>query len=880
MNDGQFQPHTGSSFKDVSIGASGILKPDAAAAVTVSGNWANSGTFTSGTGSVEFNGGTTQTINAGGTANDAKDFTDVTISGSTLQLTGSALEVDGTLTINATKTVDLNGLGLTLGTLENGGTVLLEGGEAVAITTMDTNTGLFKYDGWTVTIDNIAAAGGPSYYGLEFDEAGAANPTYTLPDAAVHVYGDLTITDGTLAMDNDKNLTVDDDFTIAASQAFTKSASGSLTLSADLDNASTYTDSTGSQNLGIVQIGNDGSGTVTLASDLVADGVTVIASDVFDLDGYEMDIGTGGITINGTLDAGTGSEAGDTNSTINNAGDWTTAVASTFTKTGSTVVMDGTSGTIDVTSNGKIFNHLTLNDNAGTATFEIKDALNVDGTFLITDGILDIGTDNPTVNTAGDVTIGVGSSITVTGRTANWTFDGTTELNDNTWEQDFEDVVVNGTSLTIPLYMKVETMTVSSGTLTLGGDASFVIDGTGEPFSVNDTFEAGVGSYFWYSPAVANPTTIETTNVAYSTLYLDDSGSGGSVTFTPEGNTLTVGLHLNLVGGTLVASTKTVDVGGELWIDGAVTVSTGTINVSGNWLTIGATGSITFTDAGSLNFSGTNFSLASVDSFVKGSSTVTFDRDNAIGTVYVDIAGFNTPGTLALNNFTYDASGNTNAATIQIDNADTVTVAGALTLKGNSTNRLTVTSDDGSNTVDFDLLAGGKQTVDYLTVTRVDSATGLEMIPGNTTAPDCTSTVNWTCGGAGTYVWDGAVDSNWSTALNWDVGRSPVGDTGAIVTITDGVNPAVAGAAISVADLTINSGTNGKLTLGGYDLTVSGTFANNGTLVLQGGETVSAPTNGDGSKVEFVGDGTGAATTHTITRSEERRVGKEWRSRW
>src|SRR3989338_10090154 len=90
-------------------------------------------------------------------------------------------------------------------------------------------------------------------------------------------------------------------------------------------------------------------GTVTLGYDIKATTLTVDASDTFDLDGYEMDHGTGTLTINGTLDAGTGSESGDTNSTITVEGNWTTGAAGTFTNTGSTVTFDAATGTKTIT---------------------------------------------------------------------------------------------------------------------------------------------------------------------------------------------------------------------------------------------------------------------------------------------------------------------------------------------------------------------------------------------------------------------------------------------------------------------------------------------------------------------------------------------------
>lgn len=209
-------------------------------AITIAGNWSNAGTFVERTGTVTFDGGAAQTINAGGIGNAAKDFNNLTVSGSTLQLVTSALQVNGTLTIAASKSLDLNAQNLTLATLSNPGTLQLEGGETVTITTFDSAQGTVLYDGVTsVTIPSFTTA----YYNLTFDEVGAANPTYTLPDANLTVNGVLSVADGTLAFDNDKSLTVNDNGTtgtaiaVAAAGILANTGTGDLTLNADVSNA-------------------------------------------------------------------------------------------------------------------------------------------------------------------------------------------------------------------------------------------------------------------------------------------------------------------------------------------------------------------------------------------------------------------------------------------------------------------------------------------------------------------------------------------------------------------------------------------------------------------------------------------------------------------
>ncbi|MBI4357799.1 MAG: hypothetical protein HY584_00745 [Candidatus Omnitrophica bacterium] len=560
--------------------------------------------------------------------------------------------------------------------------------------------------------------------------------------------------------------------------------------------------------------------TITLGSDIKATTVTVDTADTADLDGYELDIGTGGITVNGTLDGGTGSESGDTNSTITVEGNWTTASGSTFTTTGSTVIFDGSTADQTVTTNAKAFNNVTINNTNGTATADdivVSGALDIDGILTVTDGELQV---NTTLNIGGNLSIAAAGAVTKgSGAT---TFDGSASStwSDSTSGQDLGAVTIDGTTKTISTSTGVKATSITIGaddTYDITGDTLTLI-GTGTVLTKNagGTFTTTT-STVTYAPGSAVATTVA--SETYNNLTLDDSGSGGSVTFSPSGASLAVGGVLTITDGTLAMTTKTLDVNGNLSV-----ASAGTLSFS----------------SGSMTFAGASFSVSGT--FTKGTGTVTFDRDNASGTITIDVNGLDTLGTLSLYNFTYNASANTNAATISVDDTDTVTVQNSMTLKGNSTNRLVLQSDHGTNTVDFDLETNGVQSLDYLTVTRVDSATGLNMIPSNTAAGNCVSTVNWSCGAAVTYTWDGSESTVWSTANNWDVGLKPASDSTA--TIPDTSNDPVADEAITVTNLTIQTGA--VLTISGQNLTVSSTYSNSGTLILNGNETTVSLTN-DGS---------------------------------
>jgi len=218
----------------------GTLNTGSNHSITVGGNWLNSDKFVSNNSLVTFNKASgTQTIDAGGTGNDNKDFYNLTKTGAgTLQLTNTGLEIDGTLTISESATLDLNGRNLNAVTLDNSGTIKLQGPETVSITNMDTDSGTVKYVGDADTFSetfNIAGFGSSQYYNLSINDTNTTKDIFqTTQDLSVS--GDLNIDGGTLTSTNynidvngsvtltsgtfnapgiGKTLTVGDDFTIA-----------------------------------------------------------------------------------------------------------------------------------------------------------------------------------------------------------------------------------------------------------------------------------------------------------------------------------------------------------------------------------------------------------------------------------------------------------------------------------------------------------------------------------------------------------------------------------------------------------------------------------------------------------------------------------------
>jgi len=167
--------------------------------MSVAGNWKvnNRSAYTHGNNTVTFSGSSSQEINV---YPSKGDFYNLRIS-NTAATDSNAIVIDNTLTIDSNATLDIEGQNLTTATLINNGNLQLQGGQTVAITTMDTNSGTVTYDG-TGTYTQLAA--GDAYHNLTLNSSGSISL-----DANLDVNGDLTITDGTLDVSsNDRSINV------------------------------------------------------------------------------------------------------------------------------------------------------------------------------------------------------------------------------------------------------------------------------------------------------------------------------------------------------------------------------------------------------------------------------------------------------------------------------------------------------------------------------------------------------------------------------------------------------------------------------------------------------------------------------------------------
>jgi autotransporter-associated beta strand protein len=113
-----------------------------------------------------------------------------------------------------------------------------------------------------------------------------------------------------------------------------------------------------------------------------------------------------------------------------------------------------------------------------------------------------------------------------------------------------------------------------------------------------------------------------------------------------------------------------------------------------------------------------------------------------------------------------------------------------------------------------------------------------------------------------TTHWTGGQDTNWFNASNWDNGVPGPSDTAIIQQVAhEPLLTANVSGANAVNVLCIN--TSATLTLNGFALTVSSSLTNQGTLILQGGETVNLTQDNEG-QWNYVGDGDGTANNFTL----------------
>ncbi|MEX2234240.1 MAG: T9SS type A sorting domain-containing protein [Cyclobacteriaceae bacterium] len=519
------------------------------------------------------------------------------LSTSNLTFSGS-----GTITGNlnfAAGSQNLNNL-----TISRDATISLGTSLTISGTLSFTEAGELRFNGQTLTVNgNITQTGGGASGGLESNNTsnliiGGTGPLSALPFVNSSQLNNLTfgrtsggtytlssalIINGTLAL-NAGTLTHSSGLTMANSSTFSRNAGATITNNAPNTTGSYNVSYAGTLTTGLeLPSSPTALNSLTVAGDATLDKAITINGDLnvnsgtfnastfnltmaganFLVNGGAFTIagsstvtfsraGTtilGGLSIGGTqfgnLTINSGATLSAPNANINVQTTWENL--GSFTANSGTVTFNGANQNID--PNGQPFNHVTF---AGIGTKTLQGALDVNGTLTISSA-LDVGANQP-VNVAGAWT----NNGTFTAAGGTVTFDGTAQTINANGQPFFNLTLAN------------------SGTKTLAN-----------PIDINGAL------------VINNGVTFDVSATAYAVNVAGNWTNNGS--FNGRTGTVTFDGTTAIAGG---SATNFFSV----TIAGALTASTGTSNVSGNWLY--SSGSFA-SNGGTIQFNGATQSITS-----------------------------------------------------------------------------------------------------------------------------------------------------------------------------------------------------------------------------------------------------------------------------
>ncbi|MDC7225789.1 MAG: Ig-like domain-containing protein, partial [Spirochaetales bacterium] len=444
------------------------------------------------------------------------------------------------LEIEPDASLDLAGFNLSTTTFTNDGTLMLEGGETVTITTFDSDSGTVEYTGDTGINAFAGLAAGDSYFNLTFSDSDS-NDTWTL-DNALDVNGDLSVSAGTLAQGaNNINIAGDADFT---GGAYTKGAGTMI-----FDSGSTQTLTHAGIDIGNFQLSTAGT-SVTLTGSEDFDDVTIDASTT--------------LTAGGDFTVG---------------GDWSNN--GDFVSGADTVTLDAVSGPVTIATGGTLdtqdFQNLTINDGGNTVAFTFTDALDVDGTLTVTDSdsvtfaavtapTVTLTDTTSTVSFSGDATITTlntaaqGYDVSFTGGTTTITDDvnflntGTVTLGDSVDGSDslaFNGGLATTGNVSNPSGTSIAGSVVTSndqidlGAVTMNGDST-ILAGTAA-VNISSITDGGNSYSLDLQDAAATGTVSFSGNVTINDL--DTFGGAYAVVFNGAASTIDTDTIFNNTGG-------------------------------------------------------------------------------------------------------------------------------------------------------------------------------------------------------------------------------------------------------------------------------------------------------------------------------------------
>ncbi|MBI4353002.1 MAG: hypothetical protein HY593_03655 [Candidatus Omnitrophica bacterium] len=310
-----------------------------------------------------------------------------------------------------------------------------------------------------------------------------------------------------------------------------------------------------------------------------------------------------------------------------------------------------------------------------------------------------------------------------------------------------------------------------------------------------------------------------------------------SGTYDANGQTTTVvGLTKIMAGGTYLAGSaaQTFNAGLEL-LGGAFQGSTGLVDVNSDLVLSSGT------------FTAPSSALSVFGDWAR-SATAVFNHNN--GTVVLDGHTQTVGGSTTFNHLTRITSG-----FLTFEAGSTQTILGVTTLQGAFGDPLFLRSSlDGTQ---WKMDPQGMRSVSFVDVKDSNNVHLTPITPTN--SHDSGGNANWVFTPAA-LTWTGAKDVIWEDPANWSLGYRP--NTIDSVVIPDVVNDPLLSEAAQVVDLTLQLGS--LLALNGQNLIATGIFSNDGTLRLQGNESVGLAQDTDSGMWEYVGDPNGVVDTYAI----------------
>ncbi len=393
-------------------------------AINIGGDWSNSGTFTARSGTVTFNGSTTQTIKTNNSS-----FNNVTLSNNTinLQAAGGNLTIGGALKISNGKnpTITTNDQNI----IVSGNTDGTDGSPTESLT-LNAGTGTITFTGY------IHGQGGG------INSSGLIDLTIT-NSGAINFNGSIAIT-GALTQTNAATGTTTFGSTVSVGSATLRGTSYSVNNSLEAGNV------TGSS--GIIDVTNSGTftknatGTITAPGGFSATGNVSLANNITTKNNT-LSIG-GNLTIaeGASITLSTQSTAGAGDITISGASDGTAAGSS------ESLTLNAGTGTITFAAVGSgdstKLADLTIN-NTSPAVANLNGTVNITGALAkqgtgdvsfssnsftaggltLSGGTINNGADNGTWDINGTVSIGIGTTLKATSSnfyvSGDWTNNGT-----------------------------------------------------------------------------------------------------------------------------------------------------------------------------------------------------------------------------------------------------------------------------------------------------------------------------------------------------------------------------------------------------------------------------------------------------------------------